>query len=1574
MDLLFRSNALQWQPAWAWPKAAQSGLLSAMRCLQVFLSVVILVLSASPVGATAALSLSAAERAWLAAHPVIRIGVDPDYAPLAFVNAQGKADGAAAEITALVAERLGLQLELVPGLSWSEILEGSRQRKVDLIIAVAHRPEREAYLNFSQIYLRTPIVVMTRTETPRLNALEQLNGLRVALAKNHASSAQAMERYAQMQVVEVATPREGLLAISNGRADAFIGDLGVNTLAASREGITNVKVNTRFDMIGGQRYGVRKDWPELAPLLDKALASISEVEINRILVRWMAVPAETSAAVLDAPTRTRIAALPVLRVGVLQSQRPFDFIDANGRHQGLGADTLALLVERTGIRTQFIADASAPHLMQRLNAGELDLVLGVNGGAPGAPREVLSNPYFVSGLGVFARKGKVFLGETRDLFNNSVAVHGDSLSEDLLRREPRIALQRYANSQDAMQAVLEHKNDFFVGEATSALRVIDDEGLTGLRYAGSLNEFSFQLSIAVNPRIDGLRGIVNAGLAAITPEEAAVIRRRWVGAALEDGINLGQLLNWALGLGLLTGLGFFGFYQWNRKLKREVDRRIGLYCALADCNAAITRCQDESALFAEICRIAVELGGIKMAWIGLIDPATQLLQPVASFGDGADKYLQNLTISVDANSPFGRGLTGTAVRENRPVWCQDLDGEPRADAWRQHRAGFNWLSEGVLPLHRQGVTVAVMTLKAGDVQGFDDAARRLITDMAANIDLGLDNLVRVAELRALTQQLQTIADLAPVALAQVDQELRYRFVNQNFANLYARQPADIIGKQLIEVVGEEIFARIKPFIEAVLAGQAVEFEREVSPKPTQCKGAIIHVRLVPERDTSGRVIGYLTAALDITARKAAEDQLRKLSQAVEQSSDSIIITDTNTVIEYVNEAFTEHTGYSREEAIGNTPRVLQSGLTSRQTYAAMWGALSQGTSWQGELHNRRKDGSARIEQVSISPIRQSDGTLTHYVSVQTDITAQKAAAEKIEKFTFYDTLTGLPNRRLLLDRLQHAMATFIRDKRQGAVLLIDLDNFKSVNDVLGHGEGDVMLKQVSERLSNCTREGDTIARLGGDEFVVLLELITEGALDATTQVQTVGEKILAALRPPYLLASGLHEGTASIGVALFGDASETDPEGPLKRADHAMYQAKAAGRNTLRFFDPQLQALATAQAALDAGLREALEKKQFVLHYQPQVSLRTGQIVGLEALIRWQHADGHLVPPNDFIPAAERTKLIVPMGQWVIEEVCRQIRVWREAGLPAIQVAVNVSAHQFLAGDLHTIVSRALADNHVAAHLLEIELTESVLMENPEEAVTMLQLIKTTGVSLSLDDFGTGYSSLAYLGRFPFDALKIDRAFVQGMVTDPTAATIAMTIIDLAHRMRLNVVAEGVETEAQLGLLRKHGCDQIQGYLFSRPLAEPALRVLLREDRRLQQEPNIDPPQNTLLLVDDEPNIASALRRALRKDGYRILVAQSGEEGLALLAAHEVQVVLADQRMSNMSGTELLRRACVISPNTVRIILSGYTDLATVTRSVNEGYIYKFMTKPWADDELRANLADAFRHAEMSVKSQRSYQ
>jgi diguanylate cyclase (GGDEF)-like protein len=482
----------------------------------------------------------------------------------------------------------------------------------------------------------------------------------------------------------------------------------------------------------------------------------------------------------------------------------------------------------------------------------------------------------------------------------------------------------------------------------------------------------------------------------------------------------------------------------------------------------------------------------------------------------------------------------------------------------------------------------------------------------------------------------------------------------------------------------------------------------------------------------------------------------------------------------------------------------------------MWQTLRRDGYWQGEIWNRRKNGEIYPEWLTITAVKNESGAITHHVAAFSDITQRKAAEEEIKHLAFYDPLTRLPNRRLLLDRLHQALAAGARSRRYGALLFIDLDNFKNLNDTLGHDMGDRLLQQVSLRLEECVREEDTVARLGGDEFVVMLEDLSEQTEEAATQAEAVGEKIIASLNRTYPLGEQAHHSTPSIGVTLFL-GREAAIDDLLKRADLAMYRAKAAGRNTLRFFDPEMQAAVTAHSALETDLREALRSDQFVLHYQPQVD-DTGRMIGAEALVRWQHPQRGLVAPDEFIPLAEETGLILPLGDWVLRTACTHLAAWsthlETAGLV---LAVNVSARQFRQNDFVAQVLGALAAAGADPQRLELELTESLLLDDVENTIAKMNALKAEGVSFSLDDFGTGYSSLAYLKRLPLNQLKIDRSFVRDITTDSNDAVIARTIVALGQSLGLTVIAEGVETEAQREFLVANNCHAFQGYLFGRP-------------------------------------------------------------------------------------------------------------------------------------------------------------
>jgi diguanylate cyclase (GGDEF)-like protein/PAS domain S-box-containing protein len=570
------------------------------------------------------------------------------------------------------------------------------------------------------------------------------------------------------------------------------------------------------------------------------------------------------------------------------------------------------------------------------------------------------------------------------------------------------------------------------------------------------------------------------------------------------------------------------------------------------------------------------------------------------------------------------------------------------------------------------------------------------------------------------------------------------------------------------------------------------------------------------RDTDGQALRIVVVSHDITDRKHAE-QWERIAATAFESQQGMFITDAAGIILRVNQAFSEITGYTAEEAIGRTPKLLRSGRHDATFYQAMRQSLERTGAWQGEIWNRRKNQEIFPEWLTISAVSDSQGRVTHYVSTLTDMTLRKAAQEEIKQLAFYDALTGLPNRRLLHDRLRVAMTTNARRDRQGALLFIDLDNFKTLNDTLGHDMGDLLLQQVARRLSGCVRDRDTVARLGGDEFVVMLEDLGAHAQGAATQSRIVGEKILGVLNRPYDLAGCEYHNTPSVGITLFGGQQEGIDE-LMKRADLAMYEAKATGRNTLRFFDPQMQEVVTAKAALERDLREALHKQEFFLCYQPQVDA-TGRVLGVEALVRWQHHQRGLVSPAEFIPLAEETGLILPLGLWVLETSSAQAAVWAaQAGREDFWVSVNVSARQIRQPNFVDQVLGVLADTGTQPRNLKLELTESMLLDNVQEIIGKMSALKERGVSFSLDDFGTGYSSLSYLKRLPLDQLKIDQSFVRDLLTDPNDEAIARTIVALANSLGLEVIAEGVESVEQRDALAAQGCHTYQGYLFSRPL------------------------------------------------------------------------------------------------------------------------------------------------------------
>lgn len=749
-----------------------------------------------------------------------------------------------------------------------------------------------------------------------------------------------------------------------------------------------------------------------------------------------------------------------------------------------------------------------------------------------------------------------------------------------------------------------------------------------------------------------------------------------------------------------------------RKLsEQQLERHTRFYAALSQCNQAIVHLSEEMALFQELCRIAVEFGGMKTSWIAVVTEDTRRIQPVAWYGNET-RFLQDMTISAQPAGVYSVAPTAIAIREDRAYWCQNLLQDEATLPWREviHRA--QWASSASLPLHRKGRVIGAFVLYSGEVDAFDELTRNLLEEMALDISFALDGFDREAR----RQQAQ---DALLESQAQLDLALRSAGMGVWRYDLIANRRH--FDERTCQLLG------IDP---TTFSGTAEEFFEVIHP----------------------------------------EDR-----NAVEMS----------------------------------LARTIEENLPYESDYRVMWK--------DGSIHYITSRGKMELD---------AQGRPWKINAILFEITEWKEAQKQINSLAFYDSLTELPNRRLLYERMQHALAVSARNGRRGAILFIDLDNFKTINDTRGHSVGDILLRQVASRLNTCVRQEDTVARIGGDEFVVMLENLSETISEAATQTQLIAEKILAALSRFYPITSYTFHCTCSVGIALFDGRLQSIDE-LLKQADIAMYQAKKSGRNTLRFFDTQMQEIVTARAALETELRSAIELNQFELYYQLQVDYLSRPI-GAEALIRWNHPVRGLVSPLEFIPVLEETGLILPVGEWVLNTACAQLKRWeREERTRHLTLAINLSAKDFLQNDFSGKVRSIVQTHGILSERLKMELTESLLLEGVDDTIATMNALNQLGIQFALDDFGTGYSSLQYIKRLPLDQIKIDQSFVRDLVSSGGDRVIVRTIIAMAHSMNLEVIAEGVETQEQFQLLFQKGCKRFQGYLFGRPMPIEAFQRTL---------------------------------------------------------------------------------------------------------------------------------------------------
>ena len=708
--------------------------------------------------------------------------------------------------------------------------------------------------------------------------------------------------------------------------------------------------------------------------------------------------------------------------------------------------------------------------------------------------------------------------------------------------------------------------------------------------------------------------------------------------------------------------------------------------------------------------------------------------------------------------------------------------------------------------------------------GGEDLSRKLIELQQALRSLGIDSP------QTATQTPPPAADLDQWQHAPVITMDMHGYLigwNRGAETLFGYTADEAIGQHILFLYADEPDAHISKIFELFLDHGSPLMEvrrRKKSGETFRANMSLQHLL-----DDNNEAVAMEAHLSEIADRLSAEEKHRLYARIIEDSEVGILITDVNERIVSVNPAFSRITGYSAGEAIGETTDLLSSGDQGTDLRGKVLSAMHGADAWQGEIIGRRKNGDLFPQSVSIGVARNADGLVSHAFSMFSDISALRAVEERMQQIVNFDSLTGLPNRTLFQQLVEQALAVAHRNKDHCALLVIDLNRFNSVNDSLGHEVGDALLRQVAQRMRNVLRQEDILARIGGDDFVVALSSIQKREHSGL-----VAKKLLTCLESPFVIGShALHIG-ASIGIAIYPEDGLN--AGALQRyADIAMQRVQRNNETGYMYYSPEMNLRAKEQWQLEGEIRQAVSGHQLILHYQPKVSLRSGRIVGAEALIRWHHPERGMIPPDKFVPLAEETGLILELGNWILDEACRQIRIWLDAGLEPIPIAVNISARQF-DNQLPERLQETIERYRLPCELLKLEITESLLVRGPEKVILIMNELVALGFNLSLDDFGTGYSSLAYLKKFPITTLKIDRSFVIGVPDDENDCAIAQAIVTMGKQLRQEIVAEGVETLAQMSFLRGLGCDQLQGYLFSPPIAAEEFERLVREGRRLSLE------------------------------------------------------------------------------------------------------------------------------------------
>ncbi|MDD0843536.1 EAL domain-containing protein [Pseudomonas sp. Gutcm_11s] len=888
-----------------------------------------------------------------------------------------------------------------------------------------------------------------------------------------------------------------------------------------------------------------------------------------------------------------------------------------------------------------------------------------------------------------------------------------------------------------------------------------------------------------------------------------------------------------------------------------------------------------------------------------------------------------------------------------------------------------------IPLQLSGETIGMLNVVQRDARPWSAESLSALASIGRQLAMALGRVRLFESMEQLVEQrtealatseqlLRKVLDNLPVGVFVTDQQGRLIMSNPESSLIWGgAHPGGVEGYARYRgwwaESGERITEDDWSMMRAVRQGrisrnEVIDIETFKGQRKTILNSA------VPFHDANQVIQGAIVVIQDITEQRRRDLEIRTRTRAVEASVNAVIITDAEQAdhpIVYANPAFERITGYSVQEVLGRNCRFLQGAERDQPELDNIRRALAAQEEGAALLRNFRKDGSEFWNDLRVAPVVNDRGKLSHFVGILHDVTESKRYQEELEHQANHDSLTGLPNRNLLNDRIGQAIAFAGRDNSPFTVAFMDIDNFKVVNDSLGHGIGDRLLVEIAARLRGGIRDIDTIARLGGDEFVIVL---VDG-MQLSEQINWL-EGLKNRIATPVILDDQEILVSCSIGFCCY-PADGRDVETLLRNADTAMYQAKHQGRNRICAFMPEMNEQVQTRLALERQIRHALQNQEFIVFYQPQLDLQSGRLCGFEALVRWSR-DGSIVSPAEFIPLAEETGWIASIDFYVFEVVCRQLVIWREFFGQDLSVAVNFSAISFAEDDFIERILGVLKAQAIPPRWIKVELTETILASDAGEVQKKMQRLCDVGVRFSIDDFGTGYSSLGYLKRFPFRQLKIDRSFITDILTEPDSASLARSMISIGHNLGIRVIAEGVEQAEQMSFLRAAGCDELQGYFYSPPLPPLACMQFLQGNAPLSLPTNIiDGSARYLLVIDSGAQEMEELRRTLRLESYTILNAADGSEALSLMATHPVDVVLADLELADMSGVDFLRKIRTIYPDAVRMLLGNANAVASILKALNEGVIYRFVTSPWEAEDLRNQVRDAFQLRELHRENKR---